>query len=89
MALLEEPGAWQHGYELSKATGLLSGTLYPLLIRLHEQGFLEARWQEVERPGKPPRHAYRITASGRQLAHSFDKSKQKNAIHAGLRGKPA
>jgi PadR family transcriptional regulator len=67
-ALLERSQAWRHGYELSKETGLRSGTLYPLLMRLSEQGFLEQRWQEAERPGLPPRHAYRLTAAGVALA---------------------
>ena len=59
---------WRHGYDLSKETGLKSGTLYPLLIRLCEQGLLEAVWQEPDRPGLPPRHAYRLTAQGLALA---------------------
>ena len=63
--------AWQYGYELSKSTGLKSGTLYPLLIRLSEQGFLEAEWREAQRPGKPPRHAYRLTPSGLALAREL------------------
>ena len=67
-ALLDGPGAWRHGYDLSKETGLRSGTLYPLLMRLSEQGLLESRWQEAERPGLPPRHVYRLTASGLALA---------------------
>jgi PadR family transcriptional regulator PadR len=60
--------AWRHGYELSRQTGLKSGTLYPLLIRLSEQGLLEARWQAPERPGRPARHAYRLTPAGMVLA---------------------
>ncbi|HEX8233241.1 MAG TPA: PadR family transcriptional regulator [Caulobacteraceae bacterium] len=67
-ALLAEPAAWRHGLSLSKETGLKSGTLYPLLIRLADQGFLEARWLEPERPGRPARHAYRLTLSGVALA---------------------
>jgi len=67
-ALLERSGTWRHGYDLSKETGLSSGTLYPLLMRLSEQGLLEERWQQAERPGLPPRHVYRLTASGRALA---------------------
>src|SRR5580658_5360936 len=59
-----KPRAWQYGYQLSKNTGLTSGTLYPLLIRLSDQGVLESRWQEPECPGKPPRHAYRLTSHG-------------------------
>jgi len=67
-ALLDRSQTWRHGYDLSKETGLRSGTLYPLLMRLSEQGLLESRWQETERPGLPPRHVYRLTASGRSLA---------------------
>lgn len=67
-ALLDRAQTWRHGYDLSKETGLRSGTLYPLLMRLSEQGLLESRWQEPERPGLPPRHAYRLTASGLALA---------------------
>jgi PadR family transcriptional regulator, regulatory protein PadR len=66
--LLERSQAWRHGYDLSKETGLRSGTLYPLLMRLSEQGLLESRWQEAERPGLPPRHVYRLTAGGLALA---------------------
>jgi PadR family transcriptional regulator PadR len=68
--LLEQPRAWRHGYELSKETGLKSGTLYPLLMRLADQGMLESRWKESERPGKPPRHMYRLTAGGLALARA-------------------
>jgi DNA-binding PadR family transcriptional regulator len=37
-------------------------------MRLHEQGLLESRWEEAERPGLPPRHVYRLTAAGLALA---------------------
>ncbi len=68
VALADAPSSWRHGVSLSKETGLKSGTLYPLLIRLADQGFLEARWEEPERPGRPPRHAYKLTGSGLALA---------------------
>jgi PadR family transcriptional regulator, regulatory protein PadR len=68
-ALLERPQTWRHGYDLSKETGLRSGTLYPLLMRLSEQGLLEQRWHDADRPGLPPRHVYRLTAAGLALAH--------------------
>lgn len=67
-ALAEAPQAWRHGYELAKVTGLKSGTLYPLLMRLHEQGLLEAEWREADVRGRPPRHAYRLTGEGVKLA---------------------
>jgi PadR family transcriptional regulator PadR len=68
-ALLERSQIWRHGYDLSKETGLRSGTLYPLLMRLSEQSLLESRWGDAERPGPPPRHVYRLTARGLVLAH--------------------
>src|SRR5437867_2760111 len=73
-AFLDLSRAWRHGYELSKETGLKSGTLYPVLMRLSEQGHLESRWQEPERPGLPPRHVYRLTASGLALAREQARS---------------
>ena len=66
--LLEDPQAWRHGYGLMKQTGLQSGTLYPVLFRLCDQGLLEAQWQEADKPGKPPRHVYRLTPAGLAFA---------------------
>jgi PadR family transcriptional regulator PadR len=66
--LLEDPLAWRHGYEISKGTGLKPGTLYPLLIRLGDSGYLDQRWDPPEQPGRPPRHVYRLTGTGIDLA---------------------
>jgi PadR family transcriptional regulator PadR len=63
-AMLGEPDRWWYGYELHRRLGLPSGTLYPILIRLAERGLLEARWEPPARPGRPPRHLYRVTAEG-------------------------
>lgn len=70
-AFLSQPHAWRYGYDLARETGLSSGTLYPLLIRLHDQGFLEAEWRPSVKAGRPPRHAYRLTASGIVLAREM------------------
>lgn len=59
---------WRHGYDLMKETGLQSGTLYPLLMRMTDQGLVEAEWHAPERPGRPARHTYRLTAQGVSLA---------------------
>ena len=69
-ALLARPGVWRYGYELTKELGLQSGTLYPLLIRLSDKGLLEAEWHPAVRPGRPPRHAYRLTQAGASMAHA-------------------
>jgi DNA-binding PadR family transcriptional regulator len=69
LALMAEPPAgWHHGYDLCRQAEIKSGTLYPLLMRLAAQGYLEAEWQPPQEPGRPARHAYRLTAAGRQLA---------------------
>ena len=64
---LEDPEEWRYGYDISRNTGLKSGTLYPILMRLEENGLLDARW-EINETGKPPRHMYRLTAEGVRYA---------------------
>ncbi|SEI84370.1 transcriptional regulator, PadR family [Deinococcus reticulitermitis] len=67
-SLLRTYPAHTYGYDLSRATELKSGTLYPILQRLHEQGYLEAGWEPSPHAGKPPRHIYRLTEEGLRLA---------------------
>jgi DNA-binding PadR family transcriptional regulator len=79
--LLEEPTAWHYGYEISQRTGLKSGTLYPILIRLTDQGWLETRWTEPERQGRPARHTYRLTQVGfRQASAHIAKGQGESAV---------
>lgn len=80
--LAELSPQWSHGYDLCRATGLKSGTLYPLLIRLESQGHLEAEWLPAE-SGRPPRHAYRLTAAGHQLAAENPPSTARSISPAG------
>jgi PadR family transcriptional regulator, regulatory protein PadR len=67
-ALRDEPSQWRHGYALARQTGLKSGTLYPILIRLADRGLVEACWQDEPVPGRPRRHLYRLTAGGAATA---------------------
>jgi DNA-binding PadR family transcriptional regulator len=69
-ALLERPRAWRHGYDLSTETQLKSGTLYPVLMRLFDRGFLEAKWEPSELAGRPPRRLYRLTGAGVTFARA-------------------
>jgi PadR family transcriptional regulator, regulatory protein PadR len=66
-AFLHHPHDWKYGYEISRQTGLKSGTLYPILMRLAERQLLETDWEAGE-PGRPPRHIYRFTPEGLQYA---------------------
>jgi len=81
LAMLEMPRTWRHGYELSRQTKLKSGTLYPLLMRLSDQGLLESKWQEPEHPGKPPRHAYRLTPNGLAFARELTATNASGSPH--------
>lgn len=69
-ALSAKTQQWRHGYDLMKETGLSSGTLYPLLMRMAGQGLIQAEWREPAQPGRPARHVYRLTAAGFALARS-------------------
>jgi len=95
-ALCDQPSRWQHGYALAKQTGLKSGTLYPILIRLADRGLVEACWQDEPAPGRPRRHLYRLTAAGLAsatgaLASAAERAAEQAAARAGARpgaGKP-
>jgi PadR family transcriptional regulator, regulatory protein PadR len=54
------------GAEIAKLSQLSSGTLYPILNRLEEFGWLDSRW-EIGDPamlGRPRRRYYRVTGEG-------------------------
>jgi DNA-binding PadR family transcriptional regulator len=66
-ALAAEPARWRYGYDLGNEVDLRSGSLYPILVRLADRGWLEATWSQGP-AGKPPRHLYRLTALGLEQA---------------------
>jgi DNA-binding PadR family transcriptional regulator len=83
-ALTAKAENWHYGYALSRETGLQSGTLYPILMRLEERGWLETQWETPQAPtekrgGRPPRHMYRLTAGGRAWAHETVTAAQSKA----------
>lgn len=67
-----EPGP-RHGYEISKLIEMRSAgqlkfhvaSLYPLLYRLEERGWLQGKW--VEKAGQRRRRFYSLTAEGRRV----------------------
>jgi PadR family transcriptional regulator, regulatory protein PadR len=68
-AFLADPAAPRYGYDLMKAARLPSGTLYPMLARLQDEGLVSSEWES--RPeggpdpgGRPPRKYYRLTGEG-------------------------
>ena len=67
---LADPSARHHGYDLMKAARLSSGTLYPLLARLHDQGLVTSAWETHagDVGGRPPRKYYQLTGEGVRVA---------------------
>lgn len=61
---------FHYGFDIMDATGLPSGTVYPILRRLDREGLLVSTWEkqvEAQREQRPPRRYYEITASGDRL----------------------
>lgn len=85
-ALLEDPQAERYGLELMRATGQPSGTLYPILTRLQEAGWLRADWEQIDPSvtGRPARRYYRLTPQGAVAARA-----ELAALYARLRPRPA
>jgi transcriptional regulator len=78
LSLLEDQP--RHGYDISKLIQIRSGgalrfhvtSLYPLLHRLEEQGWIEGRW--VEKAEQRRRRYYSLTAQGRKVLRAQQKS---------------
>jgi len=68
--LTADPSAPHYGYDLMKAAKLPSGTLYPMLARLEQDGLVGSEWeaQREDAAGRPPRKYYRLTAEGLRVA---------------------
>jgi len=67
-AFLVDPASPRYGYDLMKAAGLTSGTLYPLLGRLEEEKLVTSAWETPQHDGQRPRKYYRLTADGAEVA---------------------
>lgn len=71
-ALLTDPGGEHYGLQLMQQTGIASGTLYPILTRLQNAGWLTARWEDEDPSdaGRPVRRYYTLTAEGAEAART-------------------
>ena len=65
-SFLENPNDELSGSDVQKRSGLASGTLYPILLRLESAGWFVSRWESVDPAsvGRPRRRLYRLTPSG-------------------------
>jgi PadR family transcriptional regulator len=71
-ALLSSGRVELSGAEISRATKLASGTLYPILFRLERAGWLKSRWEEDDPKtlGRPRCRFYQVTALGARNARA-------------------
>ncbi|GIH21699.1 PadR family transcriptional regulator [Acrocarpospora phusangensis] len=64
---LTDPAQERYGLELSAITSLPSGTIYPILARLEDIGWIESHWEEPDAYAdqeRPRRRYYKITRDG-------------------------
>jgi DNA-binding PadR family transcriptional regulator len=67
LVLLAVSRGHRYGFDIIDATGLRSGTVYPILRRLEDAGLLRSRWEPVRsarEAQRPPRRYYQITGAG-------------------------
>ena len=60
-------GGTPYGFDIMETTGLASGTVYPILARLEEQGLVRSRWEATataRKEKRPSRRYYELTRSG-------------------------
>jgi len=78
-ALAADPARWRYGYDLATEVHLKSGSLYPILIRLADRELLETSWEQGP-PGRPARHLYRLTPTGREYVAALDVARVERSV---------
>ncbi|WP_198154275.1 PadR family transcriptional regulator [Catenuloplanes japonicus] len=86
-AFLEDPAADRYGLDLMRASGHPSGTLYPILLRLQNAGWVESLWEDLDpvAAGRPARRYYRLTPDG-EVAARAELTALQQRLHRGLGG---
>ncbi len=86
-ALLEDPEGQHYGLEIAKSAGLATGSLYPILARLEQAGWVESRWEVIDQKaeGRPRRRYYSLTRDGavqarQALAETFERLAPKGRL---------
>lgn len=59
-----------YGLELARLAELKPGTIYPILVRLEQAGWLTSVWEDVNpsEEGRPRRRLYRLSGEGQRVA---------------------
>src|SRR5438128_2609952 len=86
-AMLDDTYREWYGLELSNASGLKTGTIYPALVRLEQAGWVSSYWEDVDPSvvGRPRRRLYRLTGEGADAARSVVDEQLQRLQRAGSR----
>lgn len=86
--LLTDPTRERYGLELSKSSGIAHGTMYGILVRLEDWGWLENRLEHSPDRATPPRRYYRLTRDGAQRAQAAVDAAARRAAQGRRRPSP-
>jgi PadR family transcriptional regulator PadR len=69
-AFLENPSDPLAGADIHQRSGIASGTLYPILLRLEAAGWFSSKWESIDpsKAGRPRRRLYKLTSTGLRRA---------------------
>jgi DNA-binding PadR family transcriptional regulator len=62
---------YRYGFDILEATGLPSGTVYPILRRLEHERLARSKWEDArlaQKEQRPPRRYYELTRDGQARA---------------------
>jgi DNA-binding PadR family transcriptional regulator len=79
----------RHGFDILDATGLPSGTVYPILRRLEADRLAASTWEPVrvaQQEQRPPRRYYTLTPAGHALVQEA-RDRYPILAHAGSRSR--
>jgi PadR family transcriptional regulator PadR len=89
---LEDPGEPRYGFELMRATGQPSGTLYPIMAKFERAGWFTTGKEAIDpaAEGRPARRFYRITgaavtAARQQFAELHERYRLPESVRPRLR----
>ena len=69
MVLQSLASGYHHGFDIMDVTDLPSGTVYPILRRLDQEGLVKSKWEKAavaQKENRPPRRYYEITGLGQK-----------------------
>ncbi len=76
MILQSIHAGYVYGFSVMEITGLPSGTVYPALRRLEQDGLIRSQWEPpsvAEAGQRPPRKYYKLTRPGRAAIEASQK----------------